>query len=569
MLIQLNIKNFALIEELTVDFKEGFNILSGETGAGKSILIDAIDYVLGGKFSKDLIRTGENKTYVEAVFSIENKNLNGILDDLGIEYEDMLIISRETSLSGKGIAKVNGKSIIVSKLKKIREKLLDIHGQHQNQSILDRNNHISFLDNYIGSDIYTPLKEYTTLRDSLIEIRNKISKISSNNQNSKILDYTKFQIEDIEKAKLSENEEESLKEEYNILSNAEKINSSLALCLNILNNDSEGSISVLEGLSKVLGEFSTLEKHLDIKEKRSNLEGAYYMISEISRDLRDMSEEIVYDEDRLSKINERIYEINTYKKKYGSTVKDILNYYEELKTKYNELINAEEILKELKNNEAKIFNKLKEVGKKLHDIRLSYTSSLEQQLLEELSYVGLNKSKMKIQVDFTDEPKENGFDSVGFLISTNPGEPLKPLEKVLSGGELSRIMLAFKCVFAEKDEIATLIFDEIDTGISGAVGQRVGEKMYQVSLTHQVLCITHLPQIAILSDHHYFISKEVLDGKTYTRLKLLNEEQKIKQVSSMLGGDGVTDSTIKNVKEMLQFAKNKKNDIKNNNIHKK
>ena len=481
----------------------------------------------------------------------------------------MFIISRETSLSGKGIAKVNGKSIIVSKLKKIREKLLDIHGQHQNQSILDRNNHISFLDNYIGSDIYTSLKEYTTLRDSLIEIRNKISKISSNNQNSKILDYTKFQIEDIEKAKLSENEEESLKEEYNILSNAEKINSSLALCLNILNNDSEGSISVLEGLSKVLGEFSTLEKHLDIKEKRSNLEGAYYMISEISRDLRDMSEEIVYDEDRLSKINERIYEINTYKKKYGSTVKDILNYYEELKTKYNELINAEEILKELKNNEAEIFNKLKEVGKKLHDIRLSYTSSLEQQLLEELSYVGLNKSKMKIQVDFTDEPKENGFDSVGFLISTNPGEPLKPLEKVLSGGELSRIMLAFKCVFAEKDEIATLIFDEIDTGISGAVGQRVGEKMYQVSLTHQVLCITHLPQIAILSDHHYFISKEVLDGKTYTRLKLLNEEQKIKQVSSMLGGDGVTDSTIKNVKEMLQFAKNKKNDIKNNNIHKK
>lgn len=569
MLIQLNIKNFALIEELTVDFKEGFNILSGETGAGKSILIDAIDYVLGGKFSKDLIRTGENKTYVEAVFSIENKNLNGILDDLGIEYEDMLIISRETSLSGKGIAKVNGKSIIVSKLKKIREKLLDIHGQHQNQSILDRNNHISFLDNYIGSDIYTSLKEYTTLRDSLIEIRNKISKISSNNQNSKILDYTKFQIEDIEKAKLSENEEESLKEEYNILSNAEKINSSLALCLNILNNDSEGSISVLEGLSKVLGEFSTLEKHLDIKEKRSNLEGAYYMISEISRDLRDMSEEIVYDEDRLSKINERIYEINTYKKKYGSTVKDILNYYEELKTKYNELINAEEILKELKNNEAETFNKLKEVGKKLHDIRLSYTSSLEQQLLEELSYVGLNKSKMKIQVDFTDEPKENGFDSVGFLISTNPGEPLKPLEKVLSGGELSRIMLAFKCVFAEKDEIATLIFDEIDTGISGAVGQRVGEKMYQVSLTHQVLCITHLPQIAILSDHHYFISKEVLDGKTYTRLKLLNEEQKIKQISSMLGGDGVTDSTIKNVKEMLQFAKNKKNDIKNNNIHKK
>ena len=526
MLVQLNIKNFALIEEITVDFKEGFNILSGETGAGKSILIDAIDYVLGGKFSKDLIRTGENKTYVEAIFSMENENLNDILEELGIEYEDMLIISRETSINGKGIVRVNGKSIIVSKLKKIREKLLDIHGQHQNQSLLDRCNHIIFLDNYIGSEIDTALSKYSSIRDELFEIRSRISKISLNNENSKILDYTKFQIEDIEKAKLSLNEEENLKDEYNILSNAEKINSSLKLCCGLLNNESEGSISVIEALSRILGEFSSLEKHIDISEKKTNLEGAYYVISEISRDLRDMAEDIVYDEDRLSKINERIYEINTYKKKYGSTVEDILNYYEELKNKYNDLVNAEEILKELKVKESEVFNRLKEEGENLHNIRSKYTSLLEKQLLKELSYVGLDKSKIEIQVEFIEEPNERGFDNVGFLISTNPGEPLKPLEKVLSGGELSRIMLAFKCVFAEKDEISTLIFDEIDTGISGAVGQRVGEKMYQVSLNHQVLCITHLPQIAILSDHHYFISKEVMNGKTYTRLRLLNEEEK-------------------------------------------
>lgn len=562
MLLQLNIKNFALIEEITVEFGEGFNILSGETGAGKSILIDAIDYVLGGKFSKDLIRTGKDRTYVEAIFSLNTNNVNVVLDELGIEYDDMLIISRETLMSGKTIVKVNGKSLIVSQLRKIREKILDIHGQHQNQNLLQRSSHIVYLDDYVGEEIEKPLNEFYNLKQELNEVKNKISKIQGDENKEKLIDYTKFQIEDIEKAKLRVGEEEELKEEYNVLSNVEKINKALQISYGLIDGRDDGN-SVLESLSKVLGEISSIEVHLDkIKDKKESLEGAYYTIQEVCRDIRDIADEVVYDEDRLSKINERIYEISNYKKKYGATVEDVLEYYKKLKIKYDELVNAEEILRKLKEKESSIFYSMKEVGQKLHDIRCKYKSALEERILNELSYVGLEKSRMEISVDFTDEVKERGFDEVCINISTNPGEPLKPLEKVLSGGELSRIMLALKCVFADKDQISTLIFDEIDTGISGEVGQRVGEKMYQVSLGHQVLCITHLPQIAILSDHHYFVSKEVNNDKTFTKIELLSLEEKIKQVASMLGGREITEATLENVREMLRFSENKKDEIK-------
>ncbi|PRR82972.1 DNA repair protein RecN [Clostridium vincentii] len=562
MLIQLNIKNFALIEEITIEFREGFNILSGETGAGKSILIDAIDYVLGGKFSKDLIRTGKDRTYVEAIFSLDNKNIDIILGELGIEKEDMQIISRETLLSGKSIIKVNGKSLIVSQLKKIREKILDIHGQHQNQSLLQRSNHILYLDNFIGREIQGPLNEFFCLKEKLHDVRNRIAQIKDSDDRDKLIDYTKFQIEDIEKAKLQNGEEENLKEEYNTLSNAEKITNSLKISYEYLEGREDGQ-SILESLSKVIGEISSVEKHLEsIKEKKEILEGAFYSIQEVTREIRDTSDEVVYDENKLSMINERIYEINTYKKKYGATVEEVLEYYKTLKNRYKELINSEEILNELKDKEIKIIALMKEVGQRLHSIRAKYSKTLEDKILKELSYVGLEKSSMTIVVSLEETIKDRGFDEVYIMISTNVGEPLKPLEKVLSGGELSRIMLALKCVFADKDAISTLIFDEIDTGVSGEVGQRVGEKMYQVSLGRQVLCITHLPQIAILSDHHYFVSKKVQDGKTFTKIQLLSTEEKIRQVASMLGGREVTEATLENVREMLIFSEKKKEEIK-------
>ncbi|WP_252229143.1 DNA repair protein RecN [Clostridium sp. ZBS15] len=562
MLIQLNIKNFALIQEITMNFNEGFNILSGETGAGKSILIDAIDYVLGGKFSKSLIRTGEDKTYVEAIFTIENSLLKNVLIELDIESDDdMLIVSRETHQSGRSLIKVNGKTFLASQLKKIRERLLDIHGQHQNQTLLQRNSHILYLDEFIGEEILNHLEEFTSLKDSLLQIENKIQQICGNDDRDKLLDYLKFQIEDIEKGKLKEKEEENLKEEFNLLSNAEKISKSLNLSYALLNGV-DGENSIINSISKVIQELSNIENNFEkVKKNRELIEEAFYTIEEVSRDIRNIAEEVVYDDDALEKINARIYEINQYKKKYGATITEVLEYYNKIKIQYNDLINSEKIIEELNLKKQEIMKEMEKVSLKLHELRVDKSIELKEKILNELSFVGLEKSTMKISIIREEKFNSRGFDDVCFMISTNPGEPLMPLEKILSGGELSRIMLALKCVFADKDEIATLIFDEIDTGISGVVAKRVGEKMYQVSKNHQVLCITHLPQIAILSDYHYFVSKVVKENKTFTNIRVLTKEEKEYQIGRMLGGDEVTEATLNNVKEMIKIAELKKLEI--------
>lgn len=560
MLIQLNIKNFALIEDMTINFSEGFNILSGETGAGKSIMIDAIDFVLGGKFSKNLIRTGEDRTYVEALFSLEKSKVSEVLEELDIEYEDVLIISRESHASGKNLIKVNGKSLITSQLRKIRAKLLDIHGQHANQELLQRNTHISYLDGFIGDEMIHPIGRFSDLRADLIKIREEINRICGNQDREKLLDYLKFQIEDIEKAKLKKDEEETLKEEYNILANAEKINNSLSISYGMLSGNEE--LNVIDSISKIMHELSNVENHFEkIKKNKQLIEEAFYTLEEASREIRDMAEEIVFDQDALEKVNARIYEINTYKKKYAPTIPAILDYYEKIKKEYNEILNSEQIIESLKEKEKEILSKMEKEALILHELRVRKSKFLEEKILRELTFVGLEKSRMEISIVRQEEFNEKGFDDVSFLISTNPGEPLMPLEKVLSGGELSRIMLALKCVFAEKDEIPTLIFDEIDTGISGAVAQRVGEKMYQLSDTHQVLCITHLPQIAVLSDHHYFVMKKVKDNKTFTKIKVLKKEEKELEISKMLAGDDVTEATLNNVKEMIKLSELKKLEI--------
>ena len=563
MLVVLNIKNFALIQELSVEFGAGFNILSGETGAGKSILIDTIDYVLGGKFSKDLIRYGEDKTYVEAIFDIENDEIYTLLNDLNIEADELLVVSRETTISGKSIIKVNGKTIVLSQLKKIREKLLDIHGQHQNQSLLSKGSHILYLDEYNSENISPLLEQFEIFKNRYSEIEDKINELKGNEDREKLLDYIKFQIEDIEKAKLKPGEEEDLREQYNILANAEKISSSLINSYNYLNNNPQGN-SVLELLSKVISELSHSEMHLEkIKDKRVQVEEAYYLLEESTRDIRDIANEVYYDENELAAINERIYEISLYKKKYGNSIDEILQFLEKLKNQYDEFINSEEIILKLKKELSVIEKEMKDIGLKLHEFRCMSAKDLEVRIKEELSYVGLEKAIINIDVNLSEEANSRGYDDVQFLISANPGEPLKPLEKVLSGGELSRIMLALKCVFVDKDKIPTLIFDEIDTGISGAIGKRVGEKMYQVSIKHQVLCITHLPQIAALSDNHYFVSKKVENGKTFTQIRMLNEEDKVCEIAKMIGGDNLSDVAIDNSREMVKLADIKKKEIKN------
>ena len=285
-----------------------------------------------------------------------------------------------------------------------------------------------------------------------------------------------------------------------------------------------------------------------------------------SREIRDIGDEIFYDENELAKVNERIYQIDIYKRKYGNSIEEILNNLKNLKDQYEEYTNSEEIICRLKEEISALKKEMRELGEEIHVIRVEGAEVLERRIREELAYVGLEKAIIKIDVQLSEDFNQRGYDEVQFLVSANPGEPLKPLEKVLSGGELSRIMLALKCVFVDKDKIPTLIFDEIDTGISGAIGKRVGEKMYQVSTKHQVLCITHLPQIAALSDNHYFVSKKVEEGKTFTGIKTLVKDEKIKEIAKMIGGDEISDVALKNAAEMVEFANIKKEEIKKNHL---
>lgn len=566
MLLQLNIKNFALIEDLTISFEKGFNVLSGETGAGKSILIDAINYVLGSKFSKDLIRTGENKTFVEAIFSMENPKTEEILKEQDIECDDLIIISRETFQSGKSIAKVNGKSILLSSLKSISSTLLDIHGQHENQNLLSNENHIHYVDYYGEDNIRRLLENYREKYYKLNEIEDKISQLlGKDGEKEKLIDFFKYQIDEINSANLKEGEEEELEEKYKILSNAEKINNTLSMCYNNLYTNDEGVLSIYDGLSMVIKEISSLEKNLPkVKEIKGSLEEAFYNIEGSIEQIRSIKENIYYDEKELEYINSRIYMINSYKKKYGNTIKDILNYRDKIKLQYEEMINSSEIVEKLKKDKAKIIEELKVQGEKLHKERCRIAESLETKIKGELNFVGLEKSTFKINVDLEDKFTQNGLDKVQFSISTNPGEPLKPLEKVVSGGELSRIMLALKTVFVDKDKIPSVIFDEIDTGISGRIAQCVAEKMYTISKGHQVFCVTHLPQIACISDMHYWVSKEVKEDKTFTRVRQMSENEKEYEIARMIGGSEVTKLTLEHAKELINMANLKKIELKCN-----
>ena len=561
MLLQLNINNFALIENLTVSFGVGFNVLSGETGAGKSILIDAINYIIGNKFNRDLIRIGEKKTFVEAVFTIENPKTKEILISKEIEFEeDLLIISRETFQSGRSIAKVNGKSILLAELKDITCTILDIHGQHENQNLLLWENHINYVDDYGEDSIKALIEKYSENYKKLYEIKNKINRLSGNNgDRKKISDFLKYQIDEINSANLKEEEENELNKKFKLLSSSEKINNTLNNCYTNLYSGFENKKSIQDELGNIIKDISSI-KNIDNKIENIHklLEDSYYNIEESVDEIRSIIANNSYDEKELEYINNRLYEISGYKKKYGNTIKDILEYRKKISNEYKEIIDSEDIINELKKSQYIVQEKLKIQARKIHVERCNVSKVLENKVKDELKFIGLEKSIFKIKIDLQDKFMENGMDIVQFYISTNPGQPLKPLEKIVSGGELSRIMLALKTVFVDKDKISSVIFDEIDTGISGRIAQRTAEKMYAISKKHQVLCVTHLPQIAAISDTHYLVLKDVHNNNTYTRIKKLNNEEKEHELAKMLGGSEVTEITLAHAKELIKMADAKK-----------
>jgi DNA repair protein RecN (Recombination protein N) len=559
----MNIKNFALIEELSLNFDEGFNVLTGETGAGKSILIDAINYVLGSKFNKELIRTGESSTYVESVFSLDNDNTKKVLSQMDIEFDDVVIISRESFSSGRSNIKVNGKSIILSALREITETLIDIHGQHENVNLLHSSTHILYLDGYSGNSLYRLLDKYRESYNRLTDINSKIERLQGKDeQSAKVASYLQFQLQEIEGAKLKLGEDVELEERAEVLTNSEKISSILNYSYELLYNGAEGCASVYDGLDNVIKELRTIQDKVKIAKKiGDSLEEAYYNIEQNIAELRSEKDSYYYDMDELSEVNSRIYEIGKLKKKYGNTIEQILSYRDKIQKELEEITNRDEVVNKLNEEKVKVEKKCNELAEELHNIRNEFAAVLEEKIKEQLCDIGMAKSVFKVQVDKDNALRSSGFDKVQFLISTNPGEPLKPLEKIASGGELSRIMLSLKTVFINRDMIPTVIFDEIDTGISGAIAQKVAEKMYLISCRHQVFCITHLPQIATMSDSHYRVYKEVIEEKTYTNVRKLSKEEKVEEISRMIGGIEVTSITINNSKQLIQMADKMKKSI--------
>lgn len=556
MLLQLNIMNFALIEKLSIDFSNGFNVLSGETGAGKSILIDAINFVLGGKFNKNLIRVGEDKTVVEAVFSIENPKTREVLEELEINDEGVVILTRESFSSGKTIAKVNNKTLLLSKVKQVSETIIDIHGQHENQNLLDSTKHINYVDSFGQDMIMDKLSEYERYYEKYLGIDRKIFSLQGNEgEREKKIDFLRFQIDEINAIKPKKGEDEELSKKFNLLSNGEKIKKALEKSYILLKENDESRISIIDSLMYVIRELKSIEKHFEeVKPIVTSIEEAYYNLDDNISIISDLKEDTDYDIGELEFINSRMYQLSSCKKKYGPTVDDVINYRDSIEEQYYELVNCGEIIEKLQKEKNLLKETLIKISDEIHEIRSEISSNLEKEIKKELDYVGLEKSVFKINVELMEELSAKGRDKVQFTISTNPGQPLQPLEEVVSGGELSRIMLALKTVFVDKDHIPSVIFDEVDTGISGRIAQRVGEKMVLISENHQVFCITHLPQIAALADANYLIEKSSTDVTTFTKVKKLNLEEVKHEVARIIGGSEVTVKTLENAQEMIEKA---------------
>lgn len=566
MLVQLQISNVALIDKLNIELADGLNVLTGETGAGKSIIIDSINAILGERLSRDLIRTGTEKASVEAVFQIENARFGNLLEGMGIEPEEdgTLIISREYTAAGRNTCRINGKMATVSMLKELGERLIDIHGQYDNQSLLRTESHIDLLDSF-GGDAIMELKHwYQQLLEKYRSIKNKLRGLSGDkNDRERRIDLIKYQIEEIKKAKLKPQEDENLNRQRVILSSSEKIMSALANAYDFLYGGDNGKSSAADGVNNALAQLESIvkldEKYGGISKK---LEELSYLMDDAVEDLRRAKEEIEFNPDLLEQIEERLDVIYRLKKKYGASIAEVLEYGGKLETELEEILRSEELITELGVQLSEVESELFKAAKELNGERRKACKILEDNICDQLEDLEMKKARFKVNIEFQEALQEgnerkylqNGLDRVEFLISANAGEPLKPLSKIASGGEMSRIMLAIKTILADVDHIPTLIFDEIDIGVSGKAAQKVGEKLSYISATHQVICVTHLAQIACMADSHYLIEKISRRDSTVTRINKLGESGTKQEVARILGGANISEITLKHAEEMLKNA---------------
>lgn len=526
MISSLHIRNIGIIEDLSIDFNKGLNVLTGETGAGKTLIIDSLQIISGGRFSKDMIRKGENNSFVElCLYCPDNEKA----------IEGNIIVSREIQVNGKNMCKINGRMVTVNELKDFMKQFIEIHGQNDNQNLLDSKLHLNYLDGFIGKEIIGEYKEkYKALYNRYLEIKENLKQnYGDDKERQRKLDLLRYQTEEIEKAKLKENEEEILEEKRKLFLNAEKIVENLNEADSLL---SENTIDALSMAIRALEKIEDIDKKY---EKASNsLKSSYYELQELARDINGYKEDVYFDEEERNQIEERLDSIYSLKRKYGNSIKEILVYNEEVKKEISHIENLEEYNKKLKAELETIEKNMDILAEKISSIRKEYSKKLSEHINQELEDLEMKNAKINVKVDYIEkEFFKTGKDIVKFYITTNLGEGEKELSKIASGGEMSRTMLAIKKVLADTDSIPVLVFDEIDTGISGKAANAVAIKLKAIAKKHQVMCISHLPNIAAIADYNYFISKNVKEDRTKTQIKLLEENEVIEEIARISSGE--------------------------------
>jgi len=544
----LHIENIAVIESADISFDQGFNVLTGETGAGKSIVIDAISAILGERAYRDMIRTGTNKASVRAVFT-DVPEFSWFADN-GVEYDPETIIQREIHLDGKNVCRVNGSLVSVSILRKLGIQLINIHGQHDSASLFDEDNHLTFLDSFADNDALR--SDYAEKYASVAKLRREIDKMTMDEgEKLRRMETLRYQIAEIEKADLEPGEDEALEERRKILQNAEKLSNGMDTAVECLygGDESDGAAGLLAQAEYALARLSKFsDSFAAMHERVSDL---MYQVQDVAEEVRDARDDLSYSADELEQIESRLDVIHKLRRKYGVTCEDILGYLDKAKKELDDIEFADDYLERLKKNLKKAEKTAWEAAKELRKNRKETAESMSSRILAELAQ--LDMPRVQFSCEFTEtELTANGADTVAFYMSANAGEALKPMSKVASGGELARIMLAMKNVLAEKDQVNTLIFDEVDTGVSGRAAQKVAEKLRAVAAHKQVLCVTHLPQLAALANTHLLIAKSERNGRTFTSVTPLDLEGRKKELARIIGGTNITETTLKSAEEMLR-----------------
>lgn len=561
MLKTLSIWNFALIEHVQIDFDKGLNILTGETGAGKSILLGALGMVIGRRTNIDAIRSGCEFMRVEAVFTLDNNLVKDFLTKYNILVEDDdLIITRQININGKNSIQINNCHTTMAILRQLGELLVDIHGQHANQALLKPIKQLSLIDMYDGDAIQKQKEAYLEKYYQWLQIKQKLADSKINTQEmAQRLDMLKWQINEIENAKLTLDEDEKLESEIKVLANAEKISLLTQDAYKLLYEGENGKFTILSSLSQVRKDLESLAQYDENMAKvHQILDEAYFQIQDSADEIRSYGESIDYNPQKLDMMQSRLNDIDKLKRKYGNTIEEILNYLAKAKEELTYIENYDDNLAKLEQELSLLAKDVSQEALILHELRQKSAKALEMAIMKELASLSMADAKLVINLTLNNDFTENGADDVEILFSANLGEDLKSLAKIVSGGELSRIALALKTITAKKDDIDLMVFDEVDTGVGGKTAQMMAEKIARIALYRQVICITHLPQIAAMADAHFYISKETKNNKTFTTIDEINYDAKLAEIARMSSGIDLTQASLENAEEMLTNARKRK-----------